>query len=86
MVAEALLIMCQSFGSNLYNQCVKVPPVDDKQVAVCSGLKAAYNSCLSSLNAPYPLSLSLEPDPYGYTPFTPCEYDIAHLILKPICY
>ncbi len=85
MLASVLLLVCQTNGIGLYNQCVVTPPVTPQQISACTTLKSTYLLCLQQLNLPYPLINSLDPDPYSGTPFTPCTYETGHLILPGIC-
>jgi hypothetical protein len=85
VINETLLLTCQASGATLYNQCVIKEPVTPQQITACTALKISYILCLGQLNLPYPLVRSLDPDPYAYSPFTPCEYETGHLVLPEIC-
>lgn len=82
---EAVLISCQTTGHTLYYNCVAKPPTSPDEVAACTALKIKYLVCLTKLTIPYPLTPSLDPDPYSYSPFTPCKFETGHLILFDIC-
>lgn len=82
---EALLLSCQTDGHTLYSNCVIKPPTSPDEVAACSALKIKYLGCLTKLTIPYPLTPSQDLDPYSYSPFTPCKFEIGHLILFDIC-
>ena len=82
---EALLVSCQSVGHILFASCVVVPPADSTQAAICAGLYAKYMACSTALNMPMPMVLSLDPDPYKSSPYTPCRYEVGHVILFDIC-
>jgi hypothetical protein len=82
---EALLISCQSVGHVLFVSCVVVPPADSTQAAICAVLYAKYMACSTALNAPMPMIPSLDPDPYKISPYSPCRYEVGHVILFDIC-
>jgi hypothetical protein len=82
---EGLLISCQASGHALYYNCVVKPPIKPDDVAICGALKTSYLVCLAKLNLPYPLIPSTDPDPYAYSPFTPCRFETGHAILYDIC-
>jgi len=82
---EALLISCQATGHALFINCVIKLPIKPDDVASCVALKTTYVICLSRLNAPYPLMMAIDPDPYSSNPFSPCYYETGHVALYDIC-
>lgn len=85
ITGEALLVSCQASGHELYYNCVVKPAVKPDDVAACTTLKTTYLICLAKLNLPYSLIPSTDPDPYAYSAFTPCRFEIGHAILYDIC-
>lgn len=82
---ESILLSCQATGHTLYSNCVAKPPATPDEVAACGMLKTTYLICLTKLTIPYPLTPATDPDPYSYSPFTPCTFETGHLILFDIC-
>lgn len=69
----------------LITACVDVPDLDPKQIAACSATKASYIAELSILVSPAPLEITVLKDPYAWSIFTPCHYEVAYLIVPEIC-
>ncbi len=84
-VDEVLLKSCQATGHVLYSTCVATPPVTPEQVAACTALYSQYMICSTSLNAPQPMLPSKSPDPYTWSPYDPCRFEVHHYILWDIC-
>ena len=85
MANELLLTACQTTGGSLYAMCVAVTSLTPEQVVSCTGMKIKYTACLQQLNQPYPLIPAIDPDPYAWTPFSPCIFETGHLILPGLC-
>lgn len=83
LLDEAALISSQAMGHDLYANCVQRPPLTPEEVSRCSAVKVSYILLLKKLNTPYPLTVT--PDPYSYSPFTPCGFETANLVLFDIC-
>lgn len=79
---EALLVSCQVTGHSLYDSCVITPPTNP---ATCTSLLATYMACSKTLNSPYPMLISKDPDPYSWSPFDPCRFEVQKVILWDIC-
>lgn len=84
-IEEAMLISCQGTGHALYSSCVVVPPVTPEQVAFCTSLLTQYTACSTTLNQPEIMVLSKDPDPYSWSPYDPCRFEVQHHILGDIC-
>ncbi|MDQ5921821.1 MAG: hypothetical protein QG673_1880 [Pseudomonadota bacterium] len=89
-IDETLLLAAKTQGSNVYYACIVTPPVTPQQQAYCSGLYVTYMVNITALNAPYPLVVSLDPDPYAWSPYDICKYEVGHMIfgdefITPYC-
>lgn len=73
---------CMFLGSNLINNCVE----NDGDLEECSAIYSAYYSCIIQLNAPLQIEYKRDIDNYKNNPFSPCGYEISHLILNNKCY
>ena len=77
-INEMLLEIVKSQGSRVFFTCVVTPP--ETPPSICSKLYARYLANLSALNAPNPLVLSIDPDPYSWSPFDICRYETEHIV------
>jgi hypothetical protein len=79
-VDEALLDSSQAQGTHIYQACIVTPPVTAPQKAICAGLYSTYISSLTTLNLPYPLIPTIDPDPYAWSPYDICRYETGHVV------
>ena len=79
-INEAMLIAATTQGTAVYATCIATPPVSADQVATCTALYGKYIATLTVLNAPLPLVLSLDPDPYVLSPYDICKYETGHIV------
>lgn len=87
---EALLALAKTQGTNVYHECILTPPVTPQQKAFCSALYAVYKIYITALNTPYPLVIAVEPDPYSWSPYDICRYEVGHMVfgdegIEPYC-
>lgn len=90
IVDEALLGATKSAGSKVYWACIVTPPVTEVQKGICAGLYGTYMASLTALNAPLPIVLSIDPDPYVWSPYDICRYETGHIVfgdqgIQPYC-
>lgn len=90
VIDEALLVSTISQGTNIFYTCIVVPPVTPHQNALCASLYSGYITSLTTLNEPYPLILSVDPDPYAWSTYDVCRYETEHTIfgnqgVQPYC-
>ena len=77
---EALIQSAKAKGSTVYYSCIVTPPTSDEQYAWCLGVYYTYVASLQVVNAPYPLSPSITPSKYSWSPFDICRYETSHLV------
>lgn len=83
---EPVLLSCQATGHSLFYMCVIKPPTTPAEAAVCSSLLAKYTTCSIALNQPCAMQISVDPpDPYSWSPFSPCRFEVQRVILWDIC-
>ncbi len=73
---------CIILGHNLIELCVDTEG-DWQQCMINYNL---YVACINQLNQPLPLEYKKELDNLKKSPFSPCGYEISHLILGDKCY
>ncbi len=76
------LTTCQTIAKNLITMCVKSLDPDPK---VCTPLYASYVACITGLNSPRQLVYKKSYDDYPLSAYSPCGYEISHLILADTC-
>ena len=81
-IDEALVDSAYAEGSNIYNSCIAVPPVDPNAVAACTTLYITYLATLSLVNAPLPMLPSSDQSPYSWSPFDICRQEVAHMVFN----
>jgi hypothetical protein len=86
---EPLLVSTVALGTNIYNTCIVTPPLDASQQAICAGLYATYLANIQILHIDM-LGINTVmtpgvPDPYVWSPYDVCRFDMGNLILVPIC-
>ncbi len=74
--------VCITLGNNLIDQCVE----DDGDLEYCLPIYISYLNCITQLNKPLELIYKKEIDNYPSSSFSPCGYEISHLILSNKCY
>ena len=89
-IDEAMYVAARTQGTVVYTTCIVTPPVTAAQQATCASLYKTYIVTLTALNIPYPLTMSLDPDPYLWSPYDICKYETGHIVfgdqlLIPYC-
>jgi len=77
---EALLISAKTQGTTVYFSCIVTPPVTPAQQATCLALYTTYAATLTALTLPLPMVMSLDPDPYLWSPYDICRYEAGHIV------
>ena len=79
-VDEGLLTTAKATGAKVYFACIVTPPVNTAKKAICRGLYNSYMAALTAVNAPLPLVVSVDPDPYAWSPYDICRYETGHVV------
>ena len=86
---EPLLVSTVALGTNIYNTCIIVPPLDPSQQYICAGLYTSYLANIQILHIDMlgvnTVMMPGVPDPYIWSPYDVCRFDMGNLILAPIC-
>jgi hypothetical protein len=77
---EVLLTSSHEQGTHIYQTCIVTPPVTASQKALCAGLYSTYMSSLTKLNSAYPLTPTINPDPYSWSQYDICRYETSHAV------
>ena len=77
---EAVLASARAQGTSIYYACIINPPEDPAQQAACEAAHLTYVFTLRLLNAPYPLVPSTDPDPYSWSLYDICTFEVGHII------
>ena len=89
LASEPLLGTAVSLGTDIYNTCILVPPIDPTQQAVCAGKYVTYLTNIQILHVDMfgvnTVMTPGAPDPYILSPYDVCRFDMGNLILFPIC-
>lgn len=86
---EPLVVNTAIIAKSIYDACIVTIPDNSGQVGACT---AAYSSYISNLKILHfditginsTLALSTM-DPYPWSPYDICRYDIANLIVPQLC-
>ena len=79
---ELLQNSCIAIGNNLISQCVDTTG----DVYQCSILYSNYVGCITQLNQPLDLIYRHDLDNLSHSEFSPCGYEVSHLLLNQKCY
>lgn len=87
---EPLLATTISLGNEIYVTCILTPPVSASQQAVCAAKYATYLVNIQTLHIDMFKGLNTvmlpgAPDPYLWSPYDVCRFDMGNLILFNIC-
>ena len=80
----AVLASAYAQGVNIYHACIVPPPIEPDAIAYCTTTYAVYVATLTALNAPLPITVSLDPSPYSWSPYDICRYEVAHMVFNSI--
>lgn len=79
-IDEVELALAATEGTIVYYTCIATPPVSVDQQAVCLALYTKYVATITAINAPYPLVPSIDADPYAWSPYDICRYEVGHIV------
>ena len=86
---EPLLVTTVALGTDIYNTCIAIPPLTPSQQSVCAGKYTTYLANIQILHIDMlgvnTLMAPGIPDPYIWSPYDVCRFDMGNLILVPIC-
>lgn len=83
-IDEAELISAYNQGVTIYHTCIVPPPSDPTTAAYCSTIYTIYVATLATLNAPFPIIVSIDPSPYAWSPYDICKYEVAHMVFNSV--
>jgi hypothetical protein len=74
--------ICTLLGEDLINKCVE----NQGDLEECLETYAAYIICINQLNKPLTNKYLRQIDNYKNNQFSPCGYEVSHLILHNKCH